>query len=130
VGALINIFRRVGPIELRRHIDEASLGLITPADILEYEDVSGALECLRLRQPSTVMVLAVWTDVVRRARDEERIRMRRVFGHIDRGKKMNTVAHRNPIFVLGVVRLNIKRLRLPLLRENGEYQQRNKQQNG
>src|SRR5690349_9732027 len=60
VGALINIFRRVGPIELRRHIDEASLGLITPADILEYEDVSGALECLRLRQPSAVMVLAVW----------------------------------------------------------------------
>src|SRR6516164_1912512 len=130
ICALINVFRRTGTIELRGHIDKASLRLIPTANVLKYKDVPSSLERLGLPQPGSVMILAVGSDTVRRARHQERVWMRGILGDIYGGKQMNAVARRYPVLVLGVVRSQIERLRLPFLSNNDDHRQHSKADDG
>ena len=54
-----------------------------------------------------ILIDAIGLDAVRRARQQDRIRLRLVLGDVDGGEELHAVAHRDAVFVLGVVGLDV-----------------------
>src|SRR5262249_61698765 len=76
------------------------------ARVLIDEDEPFLLEMFRRPERRAVIVDAIRGDAVGRARKQERIRLRSVFGRVDDGEQSNAVAHRDQEFVLGVTLLD------------------------
>lgn len=110
VGAFIGVFGAVVMRLVRAHVHKHALRHVAAAHILIDEDEAlffGGEGWTDLR---LVVVGAVWSHVVRRSLHDDGIRLRRVFGNVDRGEQTHAIAHGNPVFVFGVVRQGVGEL--------------------
>ena len=104
VRRVVHVLRRFLVVDVRPHLQKLALAHPASAHILVDEDVAGLLELLRRPQVLRILVFAVRSDAVRSAVHQERIGTAgSVLGHIHRREQPLAVAHRNAVFVFGVV---------------------------
>jgi hypothetical protein len=108
VGTLIGIFWAIVVRLVRGHVNKDTFGHVAATHILINEN-EGFLFCgygrahLRL-----VVVRAVRSDVVRGSLHDDRIRLGRILGNVDRRKQTYAIAHGNSVLVFGVVRQSVR----------------------
>ena len=103
IGALINVPRPGLHLLVWTHVDKFAFRTVAPAHVLQHEDE--LLLRVMLERPSgiEVTVFTVGFQTVRRARQQDRPRLRFVLRRIDGSEKPHAVAHRDFVFEFGVV---------------------------
>ncbi len=101
-------------VDVRPHLDECTFRHITPAHILEDENVSRLVEVRRRAELLTELIHSIRTHAVRGSIDQKRVGAGTILGHVYRGEEAHAIAHGDSVLVLGVVFLGIVLRRLGL----------------
>jgi hypothetical protein len=102
VRALVDVLRSLLDRHVRPHLLELALRHVAPARVLEDEDEARVLEAAGRTERGAIRVDAVRADAVGRARQQERPRLRGVFGQVDRREQPDAVTHRHEMLVFRV----------------------------
>src|ERR1041384_1963256 len=92
---------------MRVHLHEIAFRHIPAAHVLIQNDVSGLFKFIRWPNLLFVLIFTVRSNAVGRAVNQNRIGLRSILGNIDGSKKFLPVAHRNAVFVFGVMRFYV-----------------------
>ena len=103
VRAFVDIQRGLLLRSMRRHVGELAFRHPSAANILPHPDVAGLEERFGLEARRGIFIGTVRADAKRRSHDEERVRRRGILWHEYRREELHAVAHRDAVFVLGVV---------------------------
>ena len=107
VRALVDVGGLLLAVAMRPHVLELALRHPSAADVLVGDDIAVAAEGRRWADVRLVGVLAIRLDPVRRAQQHHRIPMPLLLGDVDRREQPDPVAHRDAVFILGVMSLDI-----------------------
>src|SRR5439155_4975854 len=107
VARLVSLVRRglvwnVGPDVL-----ETAFGFAAAAYVAISKDVTLAREGLRRAERGAIVVDAVGRYCIWGALHPDRVRLRMVFGRVNRDEEMDAVAHGRHVFVFCIVRLDV-----------------------
>ena len=106
VAGLVDVFALLRRI-VGADVDELPLGHVTAAHVLKDEDVARLVVERRLAEPGPVLVFAIRSHAVGRARHQHRVFLRLIFRDVDGGEELDAVAHRDLVFVLRVMSLRL-----------------------
>src|SRR5215467_1483489 len=107
IRAVVHVLGGFLVVDMRVHLQEIAFGHIPAAHVLIHNDVLGLFKFIRWANLLFVLIFAVGSNAVGSAVNQNRIGLRSVLGHIDGSKELLAVAHRNAVFVLGVMGLYV-----------------------
>ncbi len=107
VGGLVDIPSTTFDRFVRSHLDEFAFAEVAATDILTDENVAAPGEEFVGTEVGPVPVGTIGSATVGRAAEQEWIAAAGILWHVDGSEEKLAVAHRNPMFIFGVIRLDV-----------------------
>ena len=116
IAGVVDVLFRFLVVDMRSHLDERAFRHVAAAHVLIHKNISRSVKLGRRAQRLAILIHAIRPHAVRSADDQERIRLRAVFGHINRREQVHAIAHGNSVLILRVVLLDAELRRLGVAR--------------